>query len=77
MDDDLQAEFNNFGSTEALVRDIQERSDDITKVVLLRKMNSLTRHGVEIADLSSTGMILHFSGGRASWTVTVSTIALI
>ena len=65
MDDDPQAEFNDFGSTEALVKDIQERSDDITKVVLLRKKNALTRNGASFLDLSNTGMILHFVGGKA------------
>jgi hypothetical protein len=60
---DDQPSFRDFGSTEALVSYIKERSDDLEIVVVPTRTPVLTYRGEAVADLSKIGMLLYFIGG--------------
>jgi hypothetical protein len=54
-----------FGSTQALVKEIQERSDDIEKAVLIPPGYVLTyRHQPQSSPLDRWGLMLYFTTDR-------------
>ncbi len=61
--------LKHFGSSEALLRDIQERSEDIEKAVIPRcKVITITRNGQPRYDVE-IGIVLHLLSGETDMLV--------
>jgi hypothetical protein len=59
-------EINNLGTTEALVKYVQERSDDIEKAVLFPPGMTLAQNGVRVmGPFDQFALVFHLTNGRS------------
>jgi hypothetical protein len=70
-------EIKQFASSDALLRDIQERSEDIEKVVIPRcKFITITENDIPCYD-AQVGMVLHLVSGQTDMLTPVDALIVL